>query len=241
MQTHDFDTAVQRVFHAAYADCHRVDWRRWLTINSPDAFEEAALKSSGLASCDCSLDGIVGHPAIDSRQIAVDPATLVPTTSSRPLVACHTSGTSRGPTAIKWFHMTEDLVQRLWAPGMQAIFESSGLTSTSSVAIFVPSRLQRDGLLTEDGRIRVRLYSAEFSQRLMLALLRPPRTSWTCTVPREASRRSRDCCPWSGSTWSLPPRPPSWAGPTVDDDSVEGCADRSTPYARGRGVDSGLR
>jgi hypothetical protein len=141
-----------------------------MAIASPDEFEEAALDASGFASCGHVLDGITKRPITDSRRIAVDPAKLVPP-SSRPLVVCHTSGTSGG--AVKWFHMAEDLVHRLWAPGMQAIFESSGVTRAARVAIFVPSRLQNDGLVAEDGSTRVRLYSAEFSQRLMLALLRP--------------------------------------------------------------------
>lgn len=168
MRTHDFDPALQRVFSTAYVSMPRVDWRRWLTISSPEEFEEAALDASGLFAG--SLEGIAEHPSTPPRQIAVDIATLAPT-PSRPIVACHTSGTSGG--AVKWFHMTMGLVRRLWAPGMQAIFESSGVTRTARVVVFVPSRLQGDGLTVEDGAILCRLYSAEFSQRLMLAMLRP--------------------------------------------------------------------
>jgi len=56
---------------------------------------------------------------------------------------------------------------------MQAIFESSGLNSKSSIVIFVPSRLKTDGLNVYNDRNYISLYSSEFSQRLMLSIIKP--------------------------------------------------------------------
>ncbi len=57
---------------------------------------------------------------------------------------------------------------------MRAIFDSSGLEKTSSAVIYVPSRLNGDGLSTAiDGRTLINLYSSEFSQRLVLSLINP--------------------------------------------------------------------
>ncbi|MFW9784713.1 MAG: hypothetical protein ACFFFB_20705, partial [Candidatus Heimdallarchaeota archaeon] len=91
-----------------------------------------------------------------------------------PLILCHSSGTTNSSlNALKWFHMSNKTVQRYWAPGMQAIFESSGLSSDSSVVIFVPSRLKIDGLNIYNQSKYISLYSSEFSQRLMLSIIQP--------------------------------------------------------------------
>jgi hypothetical protein len=130
------------------------------------------LALSGLSSTDSLLDRIQTEKT-DPKSFSVNVKSLI-TTRKGPLIVCHTSGTSGGSISdVKWFHMTRTLVERLWAPGMKAIFEASGLTSQKSAIIFVPSRAKFDGLFTS-GRTRViKLYSAEFSQRLVLSLLHP--------------------------------------------------------------------
>ncbi|MFX0141314.1 MAG: hypothetical protein ACFFDN_47180, partial [Candidatus Hodarchaeota archaeon] len=91
-----------------------------------------------------------------------------------PLILCHTSGTTNSKISqLKWFHMTKKLIERVWAPGMQAIFESSGLDSKSSAIIFVPSRMKFDGINNVNGKEYISLYSSEFSQRVMLSVLKP--------------------------------------------------------------------
>jgi hypothetical protein len=69
--------------------------------------------------------------------------------------------------------MSTPLIKRLWAPGMKAIFESSGLNSNSSAIIFVPSRMHFDGVTNYDGTKYISLYSSEYSQRLVLSMFRP--------------------------------------------------------------------
>ncbi|NVM37119.1 MAG: hypothetical protein HWN81_16090, partial [Candidatus Lokiarchaeota archaeon] len=96
------------------------------------------------------------------------------THDSDSLVFCHTSGTTNSNLSmLKWFYMTKDIVKRQWAPGMQAIFESSGLDSKSSAVIFVPSRLKFDGLNKYEDKEYISLYSSEFSQRIMLSIIKP--------------------------------------------------------------------
>jgi len=93
---------------------------------------------------------------------------------SEPLIMLHTSGTTEGKlSGVKWFHITKDLIQRLWAPGMQAIFESSGLNSKESAVIFVPSRTKYDGKNIINEKKVISLYSSEFSQRIMLSVIKP--------------------------------------------------------------------
>ncbi|MBN2150359.1 MAG: hypothetical protein JW839_02820 [Candidatus Lokiarchaeota archaeon] len=88
-------------------------------------------------------------------------------------IACHTSGTSGG--AVKWYPMTRDIVSRLWLPGMRAIYESSGMTGAATPIVFVPSRAAGDGLERRGTARNVRLYSSEFSQRLVIAAFLPSR------------------------------------------------------------------
>ena len=69
--------------------------------------------------------------------------------------------------------MSKDIVSRYWAPGMQAIFESSGLNSEKSAVIFVPSRTNLDGINYLNDKQYLSLYSSEFSQRTMLSIIKP--------------------------------------------------------------------
>lgn len=56
---------------------------------------------------------------------------------------------------------------------MQAIFESRGLNNNNSARIFVPSKIKDDGLKLINKKKVISLYSSEFSQRLMLSLIKP--------------------------------------------------------------------
>jgi hypothetical protein len=166
--SYDFDPNVQQLFHAAYADIPSAAWRRWLTFSSRKEYESAAITLSGLSEID-DLTTRIRYERTDPKSLSVDVTTL----PGSPLIVCHSSGTSGGSIAdVKWFYMSKELVTRLWAPGMQAIFEASGLTSRTAAVIFVPTRARTDGI-TYGEKTVVRLYSAEFSQRLVLSMIQP--------------------------------------------------------------------
>lgn len=164
----DFDENVQKIVEKLYSHIVVPDWKQWLSISSTEEYMDFVLKISGLTSEDLkTLSTEITNP----REFSVDVNTLA-VLRNQPSVFCHTSGTSGGSISdIKWFYMSEELVSRLWAPGMKAIFESSGLHSQSSAVIFVPSRAQGDGLSYINGTPVVKLYSAEFSQRLVMSMM----------------------------------------------------------------------
>jgi hypothetical protein len=173
MMSNDPDPKLQSVFNTTYAPVPLINWRQWLDITDIREYEALTLHLSGLPSVEYILDRIKNDrlQTISLRQDVSNDEAYNP---SNPLVLCHSSGTSsQNLAAIKWYTFPRDLVSRLWAPGMQAIFESSGVSSRSHVAIFVPSRLNGDGLSVQAGNTIIRLYSSEFSQRLVLALLKP--------------------------------------------------------------------
>ena len=174
MASFDFDRKVQEVFSTTYADIPATNWRKWLTISSGEEYESTALTLSGLSGIDDLFDRIKTEKT-DPKSFSVNVKSFLESYNGvHPPVLCHTSGTSGGSISdVKWFHMPEPLVKKLWAPGMQAIFEASGLNSRSSAVIFVPSRAGTDGLSVVDGKPVIRLYSAEFSQRLVISIINP--------------------------------------------------------------------
>jgi hypothetical protein len=174
MTSYDFDPALQSIFKKKYGHLPSVDWKSWFSLASPEAYESLAIKLSGLSSVD-NLYERIQHEQTDPEALTVDVDTFVKFKSEKtPLMFCHTSGTSGGKISdLKWYHFSDSLVSRLWAPGMQAIFQSSGLDSNSSAIIFVPSRNKGDGITDINGSPAIRLYSAEFSQRLALSLIKP--------------------------------------------------------------------
>ncbi len=165
---YDFDPKVQKIFDAEYADIPCTAWRHWLTFSSQKEYESTAITLSGLSEID-DLAHRIRHEKTDPKSLSVDKSFIQD--APLPLVLCHTSGTSGGITDVKWFYMSKELVTRLWAPGMQAIFEASGLTSQNSAVIFVPSRAKNDGISLDEKTVQ--LYSAEFSQRLVLSMIQP--------------------------------------------------------------------
>jgi hypothetical protein len=173
LRSYDNDQPLQRVFNTLYSDTNLVDWRHWLTLSCKEEYETLSIKRSGLSSVDNLFDKLINEKT-DATQYYTRMETLIESTTQEPIVACHTSGTSGDDiSTLKWLHMTKELVQQLWAPGMQAIFETSGLDRKSKAAIFVPSRIHYDGLSQIEGKKVIRLYSSEFSQRLVLALIHP--------------------------------------------------------------------
>jgi hypothetical protein len=167
----DFDHKMQKEFIALYSGIPHTNWNNWLTISSREEYESTAVALSGLSSLDDLVER-VQKERTDPKSFSVNMETQVP--HEGPLVLCHTSGTSGKSMAdVKWFSISRDMVTRLWAPGMQAIFEASGLTPHSSAVIFVPSRSRYDGLSVVNGNPLINLYSAEFSQRLALSLVQP--------------------------------------------------------------------
>jgi len=169
----DFDPQIQKVFNTLYSDITPTDWRKWLKVSSKEEYENLAMKLSGIS--EPSLIDKLRRQKTDSRKLSVDFSSLLEGwNSSNPIVVCHTSGTSGGSLSeLKWLYISKNLVRRLWAPGMQAIFESSGLNHKSSIAIFIPSRIKGDGLSFLEETKLIKLYSSEFSQRLTLSLIKP--------------------------------------------------------------------
>lgn len=174
MQSYDFDSDVQKLFNNVFLDIKSTNWRQWLDLTTKDEYEELALKNSGLSSID-NLDEKIAKEKSDSRDLSIDLSRYIAENqNSKPLIVCHSSGTTNSNLdALKWFHMSNEVVQRQWAPGMQAIFESSGLDSKSSAVIFVPSRMKFDGIQINEESSYISLYSSEFSQRVMLSIMHP--------------------------------------------------------------------
>ena len=174
MKSYDFDEKVQNNFNKSFSDLERINWKKWLEIDSREEYEELVLKLSGLSSVS-DLFNRIKNETTDSRSFSIDLKDFLNNeVVSDPLIFCHTSGTTNSNLSmLKWFHMTRDHVRRQWAPGMQAIFESSGLDTNSSAIIFVPSRLKFDGLQELGDKKYISLYSSEFSQRVMLSIVKP--------------------------------------------------------------------
>ncbi len=165
----DFDPQTQEIFNNRFREFKKVNWKRWLDIASREEYEDIVLKNLGV---EADIFDQIPYRKTDPYMMAVPPFGNQGTLSegserSGPSILCHTSGTSGSEP--KYFRITDELIERIWAPGMQAIFDSSGLKKDSSAVIFVPTRLDTDGF---DGSA-VRLYSSEFSQRLVLSMFNP--------------------------------------------------------------------
>lgn len=157
----DLDPKTREIFNNKFRNLKKTEWKTWLDIVSKEEYEDIVLKNLGL---DADIFDQIPHKKTDSHVMAVPPFGDPGLEQS---ILCHTSGTSGSEP--KYFHITDDLIEKIWAPGMQAIFDSSGLEKNSSAIIFVPTRLATDGF---DGS-NVRLYSSEFSQRLVLSMFNP--------------------------------------------------------------------
>ena len=167
----DFDKETQIVLNEFLFDLTSTDWKEWLKLSTIEEYEDYLLENSGFFS----FSEILRQKSLDSREFSIDINIFIKNYHfAHMLVFCHTSGTTDSNiNALKWFHMSKDTIKRYWAPGMQAIFESSGLSSKSSAVIFVPSRTSLDGIKKFDGRRYLSLYSSEFSQRTMLSIIKP--------------------------------------------------------------------
>jgi len=174
MISNDFDPKVQFIFDKLFSDIQPTNWKKWLDISSKEEYLDFVLKNSGLSIIPDIFERI-SKEKTNSAKMSIDVYDyLANFHGSEPLIVCHSSGTTNNDVAsLKWLHMSKEIVKLYWAPGMQAIFESSGLESNSSVVIFVPSRLNIDGLNKFENKNYISLYSSEFSQRLMLSILKP--------------------------------------------------------------------
>ena len=174
MSIFDFDRKVQSVLNEIYAEIELVDWKKWLDISSSEEFEEVCLTHSELDSVENLFDKIK-EIKTSSNNFSLDFEKFFENYSKSYIpVLCHTSGTTNSKlSALKWFFMSKEVVKRNWAPGMQTIFESSGLSNKNSAVIFVPSRIKHDGLQSYAGQEYISLYSSEFSQRIMLSIVKP--------------------------------------------------------------------
>lgn len=170
----DFDSKIQNVFIKNYSDIKDSVWKTWLGFSSPEEYEEFILKSTGFSGLD-EFSAKIKMQETLSRDFAIDVENYIENYNGNdPLILCHTSGTTDSNLSrLKWFHMTRNVIEKLWAPGMQAIFESSGLDSKSAAVIFVPSRMKMDGINILGAKEYYSLYSSEFSQRIMLAAIKP--------------------------------------------------------------------
>ena len=174
MTIYDFDLQIQDVFNTLFSNIKPIDWRNWLDIDSKEEYEEITIKNSGLDSVK-NLMNRIKYEETNSRSFSIDLEKFLDSYHEQNTpIFCHTSGTTNSNLSmLKWFHMSKDIVKKLWAPGMRAIFESSGLDSKSSAVIFVPSRLKFDGIRTHEDINYISIYSSEFSQRIMLSIIHP--------------------------------------------------------------------
>lgn len=164
---YDFDIPVQEIFERNFNEKGLPEWREWLDLSSKEEYLDKVSKLSGIDTTE------------PLKRVVTDPKNLSVSRdySCHEADTCfllHTSGTSGGGIEdLKWYHLSKETILRLWAPGMKAIFESSGLTQKGSSIIFVPNRLSGDGHNDHSGFNSVRLYSSEFSQRLTLSVIKP--------------------------------------------------------------------
>lgn len=174
MVSFDFDNHVQSILNQKCSNIPKIEWRKWLEVNSKEEYLNLVLKQSGLHQINNILTRI-HQEKTNSRSFSVEIEKVLDKQKEKEIsIFTHTSGTTNSNlSALKWFHITEYLLKRLWAPGMQAIFESSGLNTKSSAVIFVPSRLNLDGIQKKNDKDYISLYSSEFSQRVMLGLIQP--------------------------------------------------------------------
>ncbi|MFO7794627.1 MAG: hypothetical protein ACQERB_01175 [Promethearchaeati archaeon] len=174
MKRFDFDVKTQDIFNRYFSFNFGGTWKNWLEISTKDEFIDLCLNNSGLIEIDQILEKIISTKT-GSREFALNLKEFLGEYDfKKPPVLCHTSGTTNNnPSALKWFHMSEEIIKKLWVPGMQAIFESSGLSFKSSAIIFVPSRMNFDGIKYYEDNKYISLYSSEFSQRLVLSQIKP--------------------------------------------------------------------
>ena len=167
----DFNKETQTVLDSFLFDIGSIDWKNWLKLTTKEEYEDYLLKNSGFSS----FSEVLEQKSLDSKEFSKDITTFIKDYKlPDAIVLCHTSGTTNSNiNALKWFHMSNDTICRYWAPGMQAIFESSGLNSKDSAVIFVPSRTNLDGIKYLDDKQYLSLYSSEFSQRVMLSIIKP--------------------------------------------------------------------
>jgi len=154
LNSYDFDLEVQKIFDKQFSNIRSTDWKKWLNISSKEDYEELALKNSGLSSINDIFERIKKEKT-NSRNLSVNLERYLENQDvSEPLIVCHSSGTTNSDlSALKWLHMSRNVIQRYWAPGMQAILT--------------------DGLNVYKDRNYISLYSSEFSQRLMLTIVKP--------------------------------------------------------------------
>ncbi len=174
MPIFDIDKKIQKIINELYSELHTIKWSNWLNINSKQDYLNQVLKNSGLDNVE-DIFAKIKSEKIKSSSFSISLETLLnQAPNGEPFIICHTSGTTDSRlSALKWYQMTFSNVKRHWAPGMKAIFESSGLKKTNSAVIFVPSRLEFDGLKEVNGKKYISLYSSEFSQRIMLSMIKP--------------------------------------------------------------------
>uniref|UniRef100_A9A6H6 GH3 auxin-responsive promoter n=1 Tax=Methanococcus maripaludis (strain C6 / ATCC BAA-1332) TaxID=444158 RepID=A9A6H6_METM6 len=181
MSVYDFDINLQKVFYNYFKDIKSANWKNWLDISSVEEYEEAIFKNSKLSS---DILEEIHLKKTDPKDFSLNPKTFLKERLEKDDVAnlflkdtaivTHTSGTSGGDiTKLKWFLISDDFLKRVWVPGMQAIFESSGLSKNKSAVIFVPSRIKVDGLSKVEDLNLIRLYTSEFSQRVVLSHIKP--------------------------------------------------------------------
>ena len=156
MNSYDIDIEIQKIINKLYSELPIIKWDNWLEINSKEEYIEYVLKHTGLYSVE-SLFTKIKMDKTESKRLSINKDTVLDQEpQSKPLIFCHTSGTTDSRTsALKWYRMSLSNIKKHWAPGMKAIFESSGLNKKNSAVIFVPSRLNSDGLNEANGKHRL--------------------------------------------------------------------------------------
>ena len=138
MPIFDFDRKTQLFFEKIPLETNKFDWKKWYQFTSIEEYKDFLLQNSGLNSIN-NLWQKLKNIETNSTEFSIEPEELIDNYSMNyPLILCHSSGTTNSDlTALKWFHMSSDVINRYWAPGMNAIFESSGLNSSNASLIFV--------------------------------------------------------------------------------------------------------
>ena len=177
----DKDKPLQEFINKKFSKKPSINWKDWLDISSIEEYEDVLLRNTGFSS---DIFKQIGVKKTDPKSLSIDANVILNPQENMSefiklqdngyIISCHTSGTSGGDLdSLKWYKFSNKLIKKIWAPGMLGIFESSGLNNKNSVVVFAPSRIKHDGMELIENIKLIKLYSAEFSQRLAISLLKP--------------------------------------------------------------------
>ena len=126
----DFDKETQLFFEKIQFESINFQWKNWLQFSSTEEYKDFLLNNSRLNFVN-DLWKKLEERETNSIDFSVKPEECINNYSKNfPLILCHSSGTTNiDISALKWFHMSPDIIDRYWAPGMNAIFAFLSLMS----------------------------------------------------------------------------------------------------------------